>query len=86
MPRLAAALFNRLSQAGIVAKVGSCAKTGCDMPQSANVYTLVKTAKANGLLWLEKKPSQESLDPFLQWNVAIQNVCVPPKSKHSGSR
>ena len=65
---------------------------------SAIVYTLVETAKANGLdphaylLWLLEKlpylgrnPSQNDLDIFLPWQPAVQAACANSvSSKSSG--
>ena len=65
---------------------------------SAIVYTLVETAKANGLdphayilrlleelPYLGRNPSQDDLDMFLPWQSEIQAVCAPSASpKPSG--
>lgn len=65
---------------------------------SAVVYTLVETAKANGLdphayllrllkelPYLGRNPSQDDLDTFLPWQPAAQAACAPPTaSKPSG--
>lgn len=65
----------------------------CDTPKGADssaiVYTLVETAKANGLEpytyllqvltelpCLGKNPSQENLNAFLPWSVTMQAVCA----------
>lgn len=65
----------------------------CDTPKGADssavVYTLVETAKANGLeLYtyllqvltelpcLEKNPSLENLNAFLPWSATMQAVCA----------
>ena len=62
----------------------------CDTPEGAdasmNVYTLVATAKANGLntekyinYLLENRPdakmNDEELDRFTPWNSDVQEVC-----------
>ena len=69
----------------------------CDTPKGADasaiVYTLVETAKANGLdpysylkllltelPYLGKTPSQEDLDAFLPWKPKIQAICAKPKT------
>ena len=65
----------------------------CDTPKGADssaiVYTLVETAKANGLEpytyllqvltelpCLGKNPSQENLNAFLPWSAAMQATCA----------
>mgnify|MGYP003310544152 CR=1 FL=1 len=61
---------------------------------SAIVYTLVETAKANGLdpyryllklltdlPYLGKTPCQEDLNQFLPWKSAIRAACVLPKTE-----
>ena len=65
----------------------------CDTPKGADssaiVYTLVETAKANGLdpyaylrllltelPYLGKTPSRELLDDFLPWKAALQAACA----------
>ena len=69
----------------------------CDTPKGADasaiVYTLVETAKANGLdpysylkllltelPYLGKTPSQEELDAFLPWKPKIQSICAKSKT------
>lgn len=71
----------------------------CDTPKgaesSAIVYTLVETAKANGLDAysyllntltdlpnLGKNPNPEDLDAFMPWSPAIRKVCTLPKKAH----
>ncbi len=65
---------------------------------SAIVYTLVETAKANGLdphayllrlleelPYLGRDPSQNDLDAFLPWQPAVQAACaVSASSRTSG--
>ena len=73
----------------------------CDSPKGADssaiVYTLVETAKANGLdpyrylertltelPYLGKNPRQECLDVFMPWSPAMKRACsLPaPATKH----
>lgn len=66
----------------------------CDTPKSAEAsafaYTLVETAKADGLdpfqylnymllniRFLGQNPSNEELEEFLPWNEAVQAACRP---------
>ncbi len=72
----------------------------CDSPKGADssaiVYTLVETAKANGLdpyrylertltelPYLGKNPKQEYLDAFMPWSSAMHRVCTLPAADHS---
>ena len=72
----------------------------CDSPKGADssaiVYTLVETAKANGLEpyrylertltelpYLGKNPKQEYLDAFMPWSSAMHRVCTLPAADHS---
>ena len=72
----------------------------CDSPKGADssaiVYTLVETAKANGLdpyrylersltelPYLGKNPKQEYLDAFMPWSSAMQRTCSVPAAELS---
>ena len=72
----------------------------CDSPKGADssaiVYTLVETAKANGLdpyrylersltelPYLGKNPKQEYLDAFMPWSSAMQRACTFPAAELS---
>ena len=72
----------------------------CDSPKGADssaiVYTLVETAKANGLEpyrylersltelpYLGKNPKQEYLDVFMPWSSAMQRACTFPAAERS---
>lgn len=69
-----------------------------DAESSAVVYTLVQTAKANGvdpyayllqilteLPYLDRNLSQDNLDMFLPWQPAVQTACTSSvSSKPSG--
>ena len=72
----------------------------CDSPKGADssaiVYTLVETAKANGLdpyrylersltelPYLGKNPKQEYLDAFMPWSSAMQRTCSFPAAELS---
>ena len=71
----------------------------CDSPKGADssaiVYTLVETAKANGLdpyrylertltelPYLGKNPKLEYLDSFMPWSSAMQRACTLPATEH----
>ena len=73
----------------------------CDTPKGADssaiVYTLVETAKANGLEpyayllqaltelpYLGKSPSQEDLNAFLPWSAKMQAACVARNTTTAG--
>ena len=73
----------------------------CDTPKGADssaiVYTLVETAKANGLEpyayllqaltelpYLGKSPSQEDLNAFLRWSAKMQAACAARNTTTAG--
>ena len=73
----------------------------CDTPKGADssaiVYTLVETAKANGLEpyayllqaltelpYLGKSPSQEDLNAFLPWSAKMQAACAARNTATAG--
>ena len=72
----------------------------CDTPKGADssaiVYSIVETAKANGLdpytylklmltelPYLGKNPASDKLDLFMPWTAAIRKNCILPTKKIS---
>ena len=97
-----AGISNNLSENAIrIFTLGRKKWLFCDTPKGADssaiIYTLVETAKANGLEpyayllqvltelpYLGKSPSQEDLNAFLSWSAKMQAACAARNTPTAG--